>query len=104
MTNYTVGHNAPAKAKLNEICKEKTCIIKSAKAFFKQLDKDTQAKLEALYNEVKYTRRRYGSSDWYCWANHAIFSESPLDPWPANRFPKSVLIADIAIRTDIVKA
>lgn len=103
---YTIAHNAAAKAKLDAIGngQAKPSLITVCRTFLKTLDADTVKKLETLANEVTFHRRRYGKGDWYCWANHPVFDERPIDPYPAVKWSKAVLMAELAIRTDIVPA
>ncbi|WP_281956464.1 hypothetical protein [Alteromonas australica] len=103
---YTIAHNATAKAKLDAIgqAQAKPCLISACRAFLKTLDVATVKTLENLANEVTFNRRRYGKGNWYCWANHPVFDERPIDPYPAVKWSKPVLMAELAIRTDIVTA
>lgn len=50
--------------------------------------------------EFRLTRRRYGRSQWYCWAEVNIGGEffSLGDPWPQRTPPRSQLI-EAAIAT-----
>jgi hypothetical protein len=72
---------------------------KGCAKFIKSLSESERCRLEGLYSEVSFTVRRYGRSDFFCWPHHSVFRESGIDPWPSNRYPKNVLMADLAIRT-----
>lgn len=49
-----------------------------------------------IYQKVNYNRRRHGRADFFCWPTHTIFEKDLIDPWPASRYPKSVLLLEIA--------
>lgn len=99
---YKIQHNEVVKSRLQAFFDKHKCIKKAYAHFFKSLTPEQCERLEAVASEVKFNTRRYGKCDWFCWPIHAIFTERGADPWPANRYPKAALIADLALRTDIV--
>ena len=90
--------HTPAYAAYLEAVKASDDIKAASKAFIDSLDSDDRERIETLYHEVTYTRRRYPGNLMYCWALHPLFTAAPLDPWPAARYPKVVVMADLAIR------
>lgn len=55
----------------------------------KSTDKALHEKLMEIVDQFTFNVRRYGISDFYCWAFHPEIQIA--DPWPASRFPKAVL-------------
>lgn len=53
-----------------------------------------------IYNYVTFNRRSYSRGNSFTWPLHPIFNlaGNGVDPWPSNRYPKSALICDIAMR------
>ena len=49
-------------------------------------------KAHLFAEQTTYSIRHYGQGQFYCWAHHDNLGIT--DPWPASRFPKSVLIFD----------
>lgn len=78
-----------------------TSCIQADKAFIASLPLEERDRLEGLYLEITYQRRGYGRGGFYCWAHHPAFNVKGhgIDPWPASRYPKAVLMADLAERT-----
>ena len=99
---YKIQHNSIVKARLQAFFDKHKCIKKASTRFCKTLTSEESERLEALASEVKFNTRRYGKGDWFCWPLHVVFTERGIDPWPANRYPKAALIADLALRTNIV--
>lgn len=100
--SYKIQHNENVKSKLQSFFDKRKCVKKASADLCKLLTSEQRERLEKLAEEVKFNTRRYGRSDWYSWPLHSVFTEQGIDPWPANRYPKAVLIADLAMRTDIV--
>ena len=70
---------------------------KAAKATIKQFPEPVRARIEALRGEVTFTVRRYSQHS-FCWPQHPLFARRPTDPWPAVRFPGTVLAVELALR------
>lgn len=75
------------------------CEKKGCAAFVKTLPESERQRLAGLVGQIRFQRRHYGGGQFYCWALHPIFEKRPIDPWPASKYPKAVLMADFAIRT-----
>ncbi len=74
------------------------CEKRSAVKVFDALPATLKEQATDIYNEVTFQRRRYGRADFYCWPIHSIFEKDLIDPWPASRYPKAVLLVEIAKR------
>lgn len=74
------------------------CEKRSAAKVFDALPVTIKEQATDIYNEVTFQRRRYGRADFYCWPIHSIFEKDLIDPWPASRYPKAVLLVEIAKR------
>ena len=74
---------------------------KGCERFIKSLPEADKSRLENLYSEVTFTVRSYGRGKFYCWPNHELFfkEKNGIDPWPASRYPKFVIMAEMAVRT-----
>lgn len=77
------------------------CEKRSAAKVFDLLPESIKEQATSIYNEVTFNRRRYGRADFFCWPIHSIFNDDLLDPWPASRYPKSVLLLEIAKRLSV---
>jgi len=75
------------------------CVRTACQHFVRTLSDSERQRLTALVKETKFSRRKYGGRYFYCWAHHAVFRASPIDPWPAAHYPRAVLMAEFAIRT-----
>lgn len=87
------------RKKLNVLLEKFGCEKKASKALFKSLPDAEQGRINMLVDETTFSRRKYGQSDFYCWANHPVFNKRLVDPWPAVHYPKDVLRIDFALRT-----
>lgn len=47
------------------------------------------------YDETRFTVRRYGRSDFFCYPMHPKLKA--CDPWPASRYPKAALCIQFAL-------
>jgi hypothetical protein len=58
---------------------------------------------KVLSYDVRFTRRRYGSSQWYCWAEVSMNGEwqDLGDPWPARSWPRGDLEKAIRYLEDL---
>ena len=84
---------------IRRLCDVHNDIKIATKHFVKHLEPSEKVRLEKLADETKFERRRYGKASFFCWPLHSVFTNIGIDPWPASRYPKSVLIADFAVRT-----
>lgn len=67
----------------------------AAKETMQSLDQEDFDNLCEEAERATYDIRSYGHGQFYSYLHHPLIA-GPLDPWPASRFPKSVVCMELA--------
>lgn len=75
--------------------------IPAAKKLLMVLPENIVSLLEKEASAVTFSRRYYGRGVAYCWPHHKLFEHGGIvDPWPAAKYPESVLMLDLLNRME----